>query len=78
MLAARLYIVAILISYVDLAGDVAVGVSLIRSKSNAGAGYTTLSLTAGSMVIQAFLSFAMGQGPVAACSALVGAKPLLE
>ena len=77
-LAARLYIVAILISYVDLAGDVAVGLSLIRSKTNAGAGYTTLGLTAGSMVIQAFLSLAAGQGPVAAFSALIGAKPLLE
>ena len=72
MLAARLYIVAICISYFDLAGDVAVGVSLIRSKSNAGAGYTTLGLTAGSMVIQAFISMAMGQGAVAAFSALIG------
>ena len=78
LLAARLYIVAIVISYVDLAGDVAVGLEFMQSKSNAGAGYTTLGLTAGSMVIQAFLSLAMGQGPVAACCALVGAKPLLE
>ena len=72
MLAARLYIVAIVISYVDLAGDVAVGLSLIWSKTNAGAGYTTLGLTAGSMMAQAIISMAMGQGPIAAFSALIG------
>ena len=77
-LAARLYIVAIAISYVDLAGDVAVGVSLVWSKSNPGAGYTTLALTVGSLVVQALLSIAMGQGPGAALAALVGAKPLLD
>ena len=78
VLAIRLYIVAIVISYVDLAGDVAVGMSLVRSHSNASAGYTMLGLSAGSLVVQAIISMATGQGVIAAFAALVGAKPLLD
>jgi hypothetical protein len=77
-LAVRLYIIAITISYVDLVGDMAVGFSLLQSKSNVEAGYTTLGLTAASLVVQAIISMSMGQGTSAAFAALVGAKPLLD
>ena len=75
--AVRSWIVAIVISYVDLAGDVAVGSALVQSDTNQRAGYITLGLTGFSQVMQATISMAMGQGPAAAFAALVGAKPLL-
>ena len=75
--AVRSWIVAIVISYVDLAGDVLVGSTLVQSDTSQRAGYITLGLTGFSQIAQATISMAMGQGPAAAFAALVGAKPLL-
>eukprot|EP00618_Florenciella_parvula_P016977 CAMPEP_0119473200 /NCGR_PEP_ID=MMETSP1344-20130328/4942_1 /TAXON_ID=236787 /ORGANISM="Florenciella parvula, Strain CCMP2471" /LENGTH=2127 /DNA_ID=CAMNT_0007506261 /DNA_START=134 /DNA_END=6517 /DNA_ORIENTATION=- len=78
VLAIRLYIVAIVISYVDLAGDVLVTLTLLQSEITKQNGYVTMGLTSFAQVVQAIISLAMGQGGVAAFAALVGAKPLLD
>jgi len=78
MAASKAYALAIVISYVDLLGDVAVSLSLYRSETTRGASYTVIGITVFSQVAQAIMSFAMGHGPVAAFAALVGLKPLLN
>jgi len=78
VLAVRLYVVAIAISYVDLAGDVLVALALLESETTKQSGYVTLGLTGFAQVAQAISSLAMGQGEVAAFTALIGAKPLLD
>jgi len=78
VLAIRLYMVAILISYVDLAGDVLVTLTLLQSETSKQSGYVTMGLTGFAQVVQAIISLAMGQGGVAAFAALIGAKPLLD
>ena len=80
LLAIRLYVIAIVISYADLIGDVAVTMTLLQSgePSTQSAGYVTMGLTVFAQVIQAFISMAMGQGEAAAVAALLGVKPLLD
>ena len=80
LLAIRLYVIAILISYADLIGDVAVTMTLLQSDvaSTQSAGYVTMGLTAFAQVVQAIISLAGGQGEAAALAALLGVKPLLD
>jgi len=78
VLAIRLYIIAIVMSYVDLAGDVLVALTLLQSETSKQSGYVTMGLTGFAQVVQAIISLAMGQGGVAAFTALIGAKPLLD
>ena len=78
MAATNAYAIAIVISYVDLLGDVAVSLSLYQSETTRGASYTVIGIMVFSQVAQAILSFAVGHGPVAAFAALLGLKPLLN
>ena len=76
--AVKHWLIALLISYVDLVGDITVGWTLVETKSRRSEGYLSFGLTGFSLVAQAILAFALGQGPFAAVAGLAGAKPLLE
>lgn len=74
----RLYVIAIMISYADLVGDVAVALTLLQSDGTQREGYTTMGITIFAQIVQAVISMTSGQGEVAAFAALVGMKPLLH
>ena len=71
---------AVLLSYFDLGTTVAVGFTYLRidTSSSTRAAYTTFGMLIGSLMLQAVMNWATGQGVVAAVVTLFGGKPVFD
>jgi len=72
--------VAVLLSYFDLGTTVAVGFTYLRIGTPSGTrgAYTTFGMLIGSLMLQAVMNWATGQGVVAAVVTLFGGKPVFD